>query len=90
MKVWDRAGIKLATSGSAVRLASVARHVTECQTVWIQIRPNVSSDLICVQAVCKGQQKRTLVGQELTFFLHAGKIFMIFFIINISIKFFQD
>ena len=27
-----RAGIKLATPGSAVRLASVARHVTDCAT----------------------------------------------------------
>ena len=29
-KVWDRAGIELATPGSAVRHASVARHVTDC------------------------------------------------------------
>ena len=29
-KVWDRAGIKLATPGSAVRLTSVAKHVTDC------------------------------------------------------------
>ena len=29
-KVWDRAGIELTTSGSAVRLASVARHLTNC------------------------------------------------------------
>ena len=29
-KVWGRAGIKLATPGSAVRLTSVARHVTDC------------------------------------------------------------
>ena len=28
--VWERAGIELATPGSAVRLASVARHVTDC------------------------------------------------------------
>ena len=32
MKVWDRAGIELATPGSAVRHASVARHVTDCAT----------------------------------------------------------
>ena len=32
MKVWDWAGIDLATPGSAVRLASVARHVTDCTT----------------------------------------------------------
>ena len=30
MKVWDRARIDLANPGSAVRLASVARHVTDC------------------------------------------------------------
>ena len=32
MKVWDRAEIELATPGSAVRLASVARHITDCAT----------------------------------------------------------
>ena len=31
-KVWDRAGIELANPGSAVRLASGARHVTDCAT----------------------------------------------------------
>ena len=31
-KVWDRAGIELATPGSAVKLVSVARYVTECAT----------------------------------------------------------
>ena len=40
-KVWDRAGIELATPGSAVRLASVARHVTDCAT-----RPGVCQLLI--------------------------------------------
>ena len=29
-KLWDRTGIKLSTPGSAVRLASVTRHVTNC------------------------------------------------------------
>ena len=29
-KVWYRAGIELGTPGSAVRHASVARHVTDC------------------------------------------------------------
>ena len=37
-KVWDRAGIELATPGSAVRHASVARHVTDCAT-----RPGILS-----------------------------------------------
>ena len=32
MNVWDRTGIELATPGSAVRHASVARHVTDCAT----------------------------------------------------------
>ena len=31
-KVWYRTGIELATPGSAVRHASVARHVTDCAT----------------------------------------------------------
>ena len=34
-KVWDRAGIELATPGIAVRHASVARHVTEQASVAI-------------------------------------------------------
>ena len=37
-KVWDRTGIELATPGSAIRHASVARHVTDCAT-----RPFVSA-----------------------------------------------
>ena len=32
MKVWNRARIELVTPGSAVRLASVARHITDCVT----------------------------------------------------------
>ena len=32
MKVWDGAGIELATPGSAVKLISVARHFTDCAT----------------------------------------------------------
>ena len=47
-KVWDRAGIELATTGSAVRLASVARHVTDCAT-----RP---SSKTCVKPL-NGQSK---------------------------------
>ena len=31
-KVWDRAGMELATPGSAVSFASVTRHVTDCAT----------------------------------------------------------
>ena len=46
-KVWDQAGIELATPGSAVRLASVARHVTNCATRpgHFEIRPDILSEL---------------------------------------------
>ena len=43
-KVWDRAGIELATPGSAVRCASVDRHVTDCATP-----PSPSADDLCKQ-----------------------------------------
>ena len=35
---------------------------SECQTVWIQIRPDVLSCLIRVQTVCKGYQQTTKVA----------------------------
>ena len=38
-KVWDRAGMELATPGSAVSFASVTRHVTDCAT-----RPGSATD----------------------------------------------
>ena len=40
-KVWDRAGIEVATPGSAVRRASVVRHVTICMSLWYT-RNNIS------------------------------------------------
>ena len=39
---------------------------SECQILWILIRPDVTSGLIWVQSVCKGYQQTTLVGKELT------------------------
>ena len=42
-KVWDRAGIKLATPGTVVRHASVARHVTDC-AMW----PGTEADYIYI------------------------------------------
>ena len=42
-KVWERAGIKLSTPGSAVRLASVARQVIDCA-----MRPG---GLLCVISI---------------------------------------
>ena len=38
---------------------------SECQTIWIQIRPNILSVLIWVQTVCKGYQQTTQVGKGL-------------------------
>ena len=42
-KVWDRAGIELATPRSAVRHASVARHVTDCA-----MQPGVVSVVVTI------------------------------------------
>ena len=39
---------------------------SECQTDWIQIKPDILSGLIWVQTVCKGYQQTTLVGKEFT------------------------
>ena len=39
---------------------------SECQTDWIQIKPEVLSGLIWVHSVWKGFQYMTLVGNELT------------------------
>ena len=38
---------------------------SECQTDWIQIRPDILSGLIWVQSVCKGYEQRTQVDKEL-------------------------
>ena len=46
-KVWDRAGIELATPGSAVRLASVARHVIDSIT-----RPGISVSVLSTCSNC--------------------------------------
>ena len=39
---------------------------TECQRVWIQIRPNIVSGLIWVLTVCKNYQQMTLVDKAVT------------------------
>ena len=38
---------------------------SECQKVWIQIKPDILSDLIWVQTVCKNYQQTTLVEKDL-------------------------
>ena len=39
---------------------------SECQTDWIQVRPDKKSGLIWVQTVCKSNQQTTLGDKELT------------------------
>ena len=39
---------------------------SECQTDWIQTRPNILLGLIWVQSVCKGYEQTTLVGKQPT------------------------
>ena len=41
---------------------------SECKTIWIQIRPDVSSGLIWIQTVCKVYQQTTLVDKGLNSF----------------------
>ena len=38
---------------------------SECQIVWVQIRPDISSGLIWVQTVCKSYQQTTQEDHEL-------------------------
>ena len=45
-KVLDRAGIELGTPGTAVRLASVAGHVTDCATRSGYKRTYVHKELV--------------------------------------------
>ena len=50
---------------------------SECQTDWIQIRPDKMSGLIWVQSVCKGHQQTTLLSNELKMKI----LFPVFFVI---------
>ena len=38
---------------------------SKCQTVWIQIKPDILSCLIWVQLICKGYQRPTLVSRQI-------------------------
>ena len=38
---------------------------SECQTDWIQIRPDILSGLIWVHSVCNGYDQTTVVDKEL-------------------------
>ena len=46
--------------------------LSECQTVWILIRPDVLSGLIWVQTVCTSCQQTTLVVKELKLLIHVS------------------
>ena len=48
---------------------------SECQTVWIQIRPDVLWGLIWVQTVCKGNQT-TPVSKALNLHIHMHRFRM--------------
>ena len=43
---------------------------SECQTLWIQIRPDILSGLKWVQTVCKDFQQMTRVGKEFSKFAY--------------------
>ena len=44
---------------------------SDVQTVWIQIRPDVSSGLIWVKTVYKGYQERTTCRSDVSFAMRA-------------------
>ena len=44
----------------------LSRIPSECQTDWIQIRPDILPGLILVQYVCKGHEQMPRVDKELT------------------------
>ena len=48
------------------KITSGIHVLSECQTYWIQIRPDIFLGLIWVQTVCKGYQQRMLAEEELT------------------------
>ena len=61
-KVWYRAGIELATPGSAVRHASVARHVTDCA-----MRPGIQikgRSLLGIKAVDFHREVCDIYGED--------------------------
>ena len=73
-KVWDRAGFELATAGSAVRLVSVVRHVTDCA-----MRPgNITW--------CYFTPKYNVIWQKYCLTCLKSIIWILYFIIELSLK----
>ena len=50
---------------------------SECQIVWIQIRPDILLGLIWVQSICKSYQQTTLGDKELNTQSHSSMFFHI-------------
>ena len=50
----------IAQSGQNLALSQLS----EYQTHWVQIRPDILSGLIWVQSVCKGYEQTTLAGND--------------------------
>ena len=66
-KVWDRAGIELATPWSAVSFASVTRHVTDCAT-----RPGTPLLSFQLKSVSKLDRLRQNFVDPCTIWTHRG------------------
>ena len=75
-KVWYRAWIELATPGSAVRHASVARHVTDCATrpgvlyAWITVTSFINCLKCCYfedQWICPDSSRHTSTKWRLSY-----------------------
>ena len=69
-KIWGDGGVKnfafcrlLIFFQNNFRKNKLSEIPSECQTVWILIRPYILSGLIWIKTVCKGYQQRTLVGR---------------------------
>ena len=68
-------GCLLIFSKSSFLKKNLSGMPSECQTVWIQVRPDVLSGLIWIQTVCIGYQQMTLVGKVLT---HGPEVIKLF------------
>ena len=47
---------------------------SECDTIWIEIRPDVLWVLNCEQTVCKGYHRQQVAGTELIFHKYTGLV----------------
>ena len=59
--------------------------LSNCQSVWIQIRPDILLDLIWVPTVCKGYQQTRLANKELIFVWFLWLLFVWFDYVPVNI-----